>query len=155
MGDPDKMARFRRGVPEGMPESSQLLEELVSEVSRRLKIPATRMLLGGFSQGSMITTDVALRLSERPAGLCVFSGSLIAEEKWQSLAQKRGPLPVLQSHGTFDPILPYVGAEALRALLQGAGLEVQFLRFDGPHTIPYEALERLALMMRRVFIDRT
>jgi phospholipase/carboxylesterase len=155
MGDPEKMARFQRGIPEGMPESSQLMQELVSEVHRRLKIPPARMILGGFSQGSMVTTDVALRLSERPAGLCVYSGSLIAEEEWTSLAQKRGPLPVLQSHGTFDPILPYAGAEALRKLLQGAGLEVEFLRFEGPHTIPFGALERLALMMRRVFIDQT
>jgi phospholipase/carboxylesterase len=85
----------------------------------------------------------------------VFSGSLIAEEEWKSLAQKRGPLPVLQSHGTFDPILPFAGAEALRKLLQGAKLEVEFLKFDGPHTIPYEALERLALMMRRAFADRS
>jgi phospholipase/carboxylesterase len=154
-GDPEKMARFRRGIPEGMPESSQLVQEFVGEVHRRLKIPPSRMILGGFSQGSMVTTDVALRISERPAGLCVFSGSLIAEEQWKSLAEKRGPLPVLQSHGTFDPILPFPAAEALCKLLQGARLEVEFLRFEGPHTIPYEGLERLAALMRRVFIDRS
>jgi phospholipase/carboxylesterase len=64
-------------------------------------------------------------------------------------------LPVLQSHGTFDPILPYAGAEALRKLLQECKLEVEFHRFDGPHTIPYKGLERLAALMRRVFADHS
>jgi phospholipase/carboxylesterase len=152
---PEKMARFRREVPVGMPESCQHLRGLMADVQRQTGIPVGRTLLGGFSQGAMVATDVALRLSERPAALCVFSGTLLAQEEWQSLAQKRGPLPVLQSHGYFDAILPFSGAEALRDLLKGAGLDVEFLPFDGPHTIPYEALERLALLMRRVFVDRS
>jgi phospholipase/carboxylesterase len=152
--NPEKMARFRQAVPTGMPESSQLLRGALAEIKRETGIPTGRTLLGGFSQGSMVATDLALRLSEPPAALCVFSGTLVAEEEWHSLAQKRGKVPVLQSHGYFDSILPFKGAEALRNLLTGAGLEVEFLPFDGPHTIPYEALERLAHLMRRVFADR-
>lgn len=151
---PEKMARFRRAVPEGMPQSSQLLQALVRDVERQTGIPIGRTLLGGFSQGSMVMTEVALRLAMRPAALCVFSGTLVAQDEWQTLAQKRGPLPVFQSHGYFDSILPFSGAEALRDLLTRAGLPVEFVPFDGPHTIPYEALERLALLMRRVFTDR-
>jgi phospholipase/carboxylesterase len=152
--NPEKMARFRRAVPEGMPESSRLLRGMLADVERQLGIATKRTLLAGFSQGSMVATDVALRLSERPAGLCVFSGTLIAQDEWQALAQKRGPLPVLQSHGNFDAILPFAGAEGLRDVLKAAGLDVEFLPFDGPHTIPYEALERLAHLMRRVFVER-
>jgi phospholipase/carboxylesterase len=152
--NPEKMARFRRSIPPGMPEATQLFRGALADVERQTGIPTGRTLLGGFSQGAMIATDVALRLSERPAALCVFSGTLVAEEEWQSLAPKRGPLPVLQSHGYFDSILPFSGAEALRNLLAKAGLEVEFLPFDGPHTIPFEALERLAHLMRRVLSDR-
>jgi phospholipase/carboxylesterase len=148
---PDKMARFMREVPAGMPESSHLMRELVADVKRQTGIPVGRTLLGGFSQGSMVTTDVALRLPEPPAALCIFSGTLLAQEEWKALAHKRGSLRVLQSHGYFDPLLPFAGAEALRNLLTEAGLDVDFLPFDGPHTIPFEALERLALLMRRVF----
>ena len=135
-GDPEKMARFRRGVPEGMPESSHLMQELVSEVHRRLKIPPARTVLGGFSQGSMVTTDVALRLSERPAGLCVFSGTLVAEDEWKVLAQKRGPLPVLQSHGTFDPILPYAGAERSASCSRGVASKLSFCGSTAPTRSP-------------------
>ena len=155
LDQPEKMARFRRAVPEGMPESSNLLRGMLADVQHQIGIPTSRTLLGGFSQGSMVATDVALRLPERLAGLCIFSGTLVAQDEWQPLAAKRGPLPVLQSHGYFDPILPYSGAESLRTLLKGGGLDVEFLPFDGPHTIPYEALERLALLMRRVFTDRS
>ena len=154
MDHPEKMAQFRRSVPDGMSESSELVRAMLADVERKTGIPAGRTLLGGFSQGSMVATDVALRLAERPAALCIFSGSLVALEEWQSLAQNRGPLPVFQSHGYFDSILPFSGAEALRDLLTRAGLALDFLHFDGPHTIPFEALERLARLMRRAFTDR-
>jgi phospholipase/carboxylesterase len=149
---PDDLARMRREVPRGMPESSALLRELMSEVGRQTEIPAARTILGGFSQGAMLATDVALRLGQSPAALCVFSGTLVAEDEWRPLARKRGALPVLQSHGRFDPILPYAGAESLRQFLTAAGLKVDFIPFAGPHTIPFEALERLAALMRRLFV---
>lgn len=154
MGRPEELARLRTEIPAGMPESSELLRGLVTEVQRQFGIPTSRILLGGFSQGSMVATDVALRLPDRPAGLCIFSGTLLAEAQWTSLAQKRGPLPILQSHGRFDPILPFAGAEALRDVLTEAGLEVEFLPFAGPHTIPYPALERLASLMQRICGER-
>jgi phospholipase/carboxylesterase len=56
---------------------------------------------------------------------------------------RRG-LPVLQTHGTQDPLLPYSEAVALRDLLTESGLNVEFLSFDGPHTIPPSTLIRLA-----------
>ncbi len=151
VGNPEKMARFRHEIPSGMPESCQSVRRMLADIERETGIPAGRTILGGFSQGSMVATDTALRLPQAAAGLCVFSGSLIAEDEWRSLAAKRGSLPVLQSHGYFDPILPFAGAEALRDMLTQASLPVDFLAFEGPHTIPFEALERLADLMRRVF----
>jgi hypothetical protein len=35
-------------------------------------------------------------------------------------------------------------------MLAAAGLDVEFLPFDGPHTIPLEAIERVAALIRRV-----
>ena len=41
-------------------------------------------------------------------------------------------------------VLPIPTAERLRDLLTEAGLDVEFLPFDGPHTLMPEELERLA-----------
>jgi phospholipase/carboxylesterase len=99
----------------------------------------------------MVATDVALELPHPPAGLCIFSGHLLAESKWRELAKKRGVLPVLQTHGSFDQVLPIAGAEQLRDLLIESGLPVEFITFAGPHTISMEGIRRCAALMERVF----
>ena len=150
--NPEKMARFRQADPTGHAGSSQLMRESLTEIQRQTGIPTGRTLLGGFSQGSMVATDVALRLSERPAGLCVFSGSLVAEEEWQLPGTKAGNVAGVAKSRLFRLDSPVFGGRGVCGICwPRAGLEVEFLPFDGPHTIPYEALERLAQLMRRVF----
>jgi phospholipase/carboxylesterase len=105
------------------------------------------VVLGGFSQGAMVTTDLALRQDEAPAALVILSGTLLTEAEWRTRAPRRKGLSVLQSHGRQDPILPFDDAVALRELLQEAGLSVDFLPFDGPHSIPEEALDRLGALL--------
>ncbi|MBN1205549.1 MAG: phospholipase [Myxococcaceae bacterium] len=135
---------YARMVPEGLPTARRAVLSAVSALSTATKLPYGRIVLGGFSQGGMVTTDVALRLEEPPAGLCILSGTLIAQEEWKARAAGRKGLPVFQGHGRYDDILPFQAAERLRELLTEAGLGVEFVPFDGPHTIAPEELERLA-----------
>jgi phospholipase/carboxylesterase len=43
---------------------------------------------------------------------------------------------VLQSHGTHDPILPFVVGERLAQMLKAAGLAHTWVPFQGEHAIP-------------------
>jgi phospholipase/carboxylesterase len=140
-------ATLRARVPEGLAQARRQLAACVEAVAQTSGLPAGRMVLGGFSQGAMVTTDLALRQDEAPAALVILSGTLAAEAEWRARATRRKGLRVLQSHGRQDPILPFTEAEALRKLLQEAGLQVDFLPFDGPHTIPEEALEHLGVLL--------
>jgi len=141
---PEDVRRLSQHTPEGLIPARRAMLALVDELARQAGGGVSRMVLGGFSQGGMVATDVALRLEEAPAGLLIFSGTLIAEPEWRKRAPSRRGLKVLQSHGTQDPLLPFERAVALRDLLIDAGLEVDFLSFEGGHTIPAEALERAA-----------
>jgi len=143
LGDPEALREYRRKEPEGMAFARARLLQLVSEVLEATALPASKLLLGGFSQGAMLTTDVALRLPEAPAGLVLLSGTLLLEDEWAKLAPGRKGLKVFQGHGRQDPLLAYPTAEWLRELLVGGGLEVTFHPFDGGHTIDLEEL-RLA-----------
>ena len=69
-------------------------------------------------------------------------------EKWTSLAPRRRGLPVFQSHGTADPLLPYAQAEQLRDLLQGAGATVTWVPFRGGHEIPGAVIDALGRWTR-------
>ncbi|MEX0703219.1 MAG: dienelactone hydrolase family protein [Planctomycetales bacterium] len=141
---------LREELPKGLERASETLTALVAEWRAETGLAVDRIVLGGFSQGAMLATDVALRLPERPAALCIFSGTLMAESQWRDLAALRGGLPVLQSHGRRDPLLPFEAAESLRDVLTEAGLQVEFLPFDGPHTIPQAALVRTAALLARL-----
>jgi phospholipase/carboxylesterase len=139
---------LRREVPEGLGPARRKMTALLDQLSRERRLPMGRIVLGGFSQGAMLATDVGLRLDEAPFALCIFSGSLICEDDWRRRAPRRAGLPVLQSHGHRDPLLPYAGAVALRDVLVEAGLRVDFRPFEGAHTVGGDALRALAALLR-------
>lgn len=141
--------RYVEEVPEGLPKARRLLMAMLEDLGAKTKIPTARTILGGFSQGAMLTTDVSLRLEEAPLGLCVLSGTLLSRAAWEERAKKRTSLPVFQSHGRQDQILPFEVAERLRALLEGAGMKVTFVPFQGPHGIGAAALEGLAKWLQQ------
>ena len=140
-------ATLRARVPEGLAQARRQLTACLEAVAQTSGLAPDRMVVGGFSQGAMVTTDLALRQDAAPAALVILSGTLTAEAEWRARASRRKGLRVLQSHGRQDPILPFEEAEALCQLLREAGLVVDFLPFDGPHTIPEEALERLGELL--------
>jgi len=144
---PAGRAAMRARVPDGLASARQKLAGCVEAVCQTSGLPMGRVVLGGFSQGAMVTTDLVLRQDEAPAALVVLSGTLVAETEWRARAGRRKGLSVLQSHGRQDPILPFPDAVALQALLEESGLKVDFLPFDGGHTIPEEALHRLGRLL--------
>ena len=143
-GDLKLLQEFRSAEPEGMSKARAMLLKAVDEIIVQTGLPLSKLVLGGFSQGAMIATDVALRLPEPPAALAILSGTLLVEEVWKAKATARAGLPILQSHGRVDPILRFDAAERLRDLLTEAGCPPQWVPFDGPHAIPALVLRKLA-----------
>jgi len=141
---------MRQSVPEQMPAARDKLNSVLDQLSEETGLPISRFVLGGFSQGSMLATDVTLRMPQSPAALLIFSGTLLAEPEWRKLSPHRSGLRVLQSHGTVDPILPFEAANWLRELLTDSGLDVEFIPFQGIHTIPLEALQSSAIVIDEV-----
>jgi phospholipase/carboxylesterase len=140
--------------PEGLPAAREMLLKLIESFDAEFGIDPSQIVLGGFSQGSMLTTDVALRLPTPPAGLCVWSGTLICEDTWRDLAKRRGSLRVLQSHGYYDPILPFDAAISLRDLFQENGFDVEFIEFPGMHEIRSKVLEQTLQMLKQLLGER-
>ena len=142
-GDASALGLAKEPPPPGMPEARALVEEFLDACEEKLGAPRERVVLGGFSQGSMLACDVALRSERPPARLVILSGAPISEPEWRALAKKRAGLRVLQSHGRSDPILPFAGGEYLRDLLREGGLEVEWMPFGGGHGIPDGVVDRL------------
>lgn len=137
--------QIREEVPEGIDDARASLTETIEIALERANLTEESLLLGGFSQGAMLSMDVACRgLKAPPAALCLYSGALICEPLWKAKVSRLSSCKILQSHGKQDPILPFTAGKWLRDLLLEAQCNVDFIEFNGPHTIPMEAIERTA-----------
>ena len=137
-------------IPDGLSEARGQVLALLDALERDHAVSRDKLVLGGFSQGAMLATDVSLRAERPPAALAILSGSLIAAQEWLPLMKARAGLPVLQSHGRADPVLSFEIAELLRQELTNAGLSVEFVTFNGGHGIPNGAVDALGKLVARV-----
>jgi phospholipase/carboxylesterase len=143
-------ADLTREEPLGLAAARERVLALLEALEGAIGMKRERLVLGGFSQGAMLATDVALRSEAPLAALVIMSGTLLAEEVWTSKMASRAGLAVLQSHGEDDPLLPFMLAERLRDALQDAGLDVTWLPFRGGHGVPPQVLGKLAELLARL-----
>jgi phospholipase/carboxylesterase len=144
---PEGREQLRNEVPEGLVSARRKLQACIEALLAGTGLGPERVVLGGFSQGGMLAIDLALHWEQRPAALVALSAVPVNAQAWRSLAPRRAGLPVILSHGRQHPVLPYSQGEALRDLLTAAGLAVDFIPFDGPHTVHPEALDRVARLL--------
>jgi phospholipase/carboxylesterase len=101
-------------------------------------------ILGGFSQGGLMTIDVGLRYPHLLAGLISISGYVFEPE---NLVQELSPVarqqPLLLTHGTVDPLIPIAPVRQQIQILKTAGLQIQWREFEKAHTIAGEEELRL------------
>ena len=129
---------FQNVKPPGLDTSAAAVGDVIFELNPE------RLVLGGFSQGAMIATEVALRNPEDVTGLILLSTTLLDQTRWRSLAAGLKGKPILQSHGSADQVLPLGSAQNLTTLLRAAEAKVEFMGFGGGHEIPAAVLSRAA-----------
>jgi phospholipase/carboxylesterase len=119
------------GIPTPDPETFTATRERLAAwldaVPERTGVPWERTVLGGFSQGTVMSYALGLGAGRpSPAGILAMSGFLPEVPGFAfDLAGRRG-LPVAISHGTLDQVIPArFGREAAQRL-EAAGLDVQF-----------------------------
>ena len=134
-------------VPQGLALARERFLTFLKEIPRQLPVDFKKTIIGGFSQGAMLTCDAMLHTDYPFAGLVQLSGNLLAQTVWNPLMPKRKGLPVFQSHGMQDDILPHIGAERLRDALTKSGLTVEWHSFRGGHEIPEAVLRRLSVFI--------
>jgi phospholipase/carboxylesterase len=137
-------------APQHPPDLPAARDRLLAFVRAAKAIAGTRpLVIGGFSQGGMLTCDTFLRNELDVAAMVLFSASRIAFDEWQPLLASRrlDGLPVLVSHGESDPDLAFSAGEALRDCLAAAGADVTWLPFAQGHEIPLVVWRRLRTLL--------
>ena len=112
-------------------------------------IPPERTVLGGFSQGAVMTHALGLgRGRPRYAALVPLSGFVPVVEGWEPDLERELP-PVAIGHGTYDPIIEVGFGRRARDLLEAAGAEVTYRESPMQHGIDPGFAAELAPWLRR------
>src|SRR5213080_2660588 len=119
----------------GVTRSRRLVFELL-DAQRNAGWPTEQTVLGGFSQGCLMSLDAGLRYSHQLAGIVGISGYICGPEQLVSeLSPVARQIPILVTHGTFDPVIPIEQTRPQMDFLKSFGLNLEWHEFPKPHTI--------------------
>jgi phospholipase/carboxylesterase len=127
-------------------KAARLAVQAVLRTIRQRHAP-DRLCLAGFSQGAMLSLDVALDASPPVDRVAALSGVLLVDSIPGLRAARATRPAVFISHGRRDPRLPFSGGERAGQLLQRHGFQVAFHPFDGGHEIPPAVVSALGAFL--------
>lgn len=144
------MDLVRREDEAGLRKSQKQIEQLIDrEIARG--IPASRIILAGFSQGCAMTLQTGLRYPHALAGLICLSGYLpLSTMLKDERSEANLHTPIFMAHGRGDPVVQISRAEASRELLQELGHPVEWHEYLMPHSVCEEEIDDIGAWMRRV-----
>jgi phospholipase/carboxylesterase len=132
-----------RADVQGLEQSVAQVEALIADQVAH-GIPASRILLAGFSQGGAVTLACGLRRREPLAGLIALSTYVPAAHKAAAaLADGANAQPVFMGHGTQDPVVPFRAGEQSQALLRELGFAVDWHAYPMPHSVCMDEIRDL------------
>jgi phospholipase/carboxylesterase len=106
----------------------------LDDLLARHDVPPERTILGGFSQGGVMSYALGLEPGRaRPAGILALSSFLPTVEGFE-LGDATG-LPVAIGHGTYDPVIGVEFGRDARDRLVEAGADVTYRESPMPHAI--------------------
>ena len=120
---------------EGLRASQAAIEQLIAaEVARG--IPASRIVLAGFSQGGAIAFQTGLRHPQRLAGIMALSTYLpLAGTVEDERSAANRDLPVFMAHGSVDPVISISRAQQSRKMLEALGYPLEWHEYPMPHSV--------------------
>ncbi|WP_397452407.1 alpha/beta hydrolase [Pseudomonas sp. NA-150] len=125
------------GVTEDLKSSEGLISEFVVKATEKYHTQPDKVFLIGFSQGAIMSYEVALRHPEILRGIAALSGKVLPVLRAELKPDPRlKALNVFIGHGTADQKVPYPGGADANSYLQSLSLHPEFHAYPGiGHTI--------------------
>lgn len=138
------------GEGSGIYESDERLGVFFDEVMAQYSVEPGNVVLGGFSQGGMMSCRLGLPRPETFRGLMSLSGVVLDSDGLRDRLPADRTQPIFMSHGTEDGVIPIDSARRSLNLLQGEGYSPQYREYGMGHEIQAEVLDDLTPWLRRV-----
>ena len=107
----------------GVQAAAPILDAFIDARLAEHGLGEDRLVLIGFSQGTMMALHVGLRRQRPLAGIVGYSGMLAGAEALAGEVRSRPP--VLLVHGDADPVIPVHALPAALAGLEAAGIQLE------------------------------
>ena len=134
----------------GLRASQVKVEALIAREKAR-GIPASRIILAGFSQGCAMTLQTGLRHPEKLAGMLCLSGYLpLSSVAGAERSEASLGTPIFMAHGVQDPVVPFARAEDSRKVVEALGYQVEWHAYPMQHTLCLEEVQDISTWIRKV-----
>lgn len=123
--------------------SLSLLAHFIDELCAAYPVEPHGVYLGGFSQGAMMSLSLLLTQPEKLAGVVAMSGRFpagVLEQTLPAPAALAG-LPVLVTHGLYDPVLPIQNGREIRERLAALPVALTYREYPMGHEVNWESLQ--------------
>lgn len=138
------------GIPTPDPATFHATAPRLAALLDGLPVPMERVVLGGFSQGAVMSYAMSLGPGRpRPAAVVAMSGFLPRVERWPLEAARLQGVSVGIAHGSLDPVIPAQFAAEAEAVLTAAGADVLRLSSPVPHMVDPDWIEPLRELVER------
>ena len=115
-------------------------------------IPATEIMLAGFSQGAVMALTVGLCYPQKLAGMIALSGYLpLMDEVLQHTSSANAETPIFIAHGADDFLVPYALGKAVCAALQERNYPVTWHNYPMQHSICLDEVSDISKWLKFVF----
>jgi phospholipase/carboxylesterase len=141
--DGNGLPDLSRTRPAGLAAAGARVRTLVPELETRLASPPGTTILGGFSQGGMVSAEVAFRTGAPLKALVLIAPTIVDETSWREGMTRRRGLRVFLAHGRQDTVLAFASSARLFTLMRDAGLAVTWVPFEGGHDVPADVVDAL------------
>ena len=127
--------------------SRKIVDLVVENAAKRFDADPSKIFIGGFSQGGVMTYEVALREPGRFRGAAALSGIMFPTVRDEIAAAKPdlGHEAFFVGHGGADPVIPFSAATSAHAALEHAGVPTAFHAYPAmAHTTGPDEVKDLA-----------
>ena len=134
----------------GLRRSMAAIEGLIAAEKAR-GIPASRIVVAGFSQGCAMALLTGLRHAERLAGIAALSGYLpLAASTAAERSEANRDVPIFMGHGQRHGVVVNARATASRDALTALGYAVEWHVYPMEHSVCMEEIADLGKWLQRV-----
>ncbi|XP_050431441.1 acyl-protein thioesterase 2-like isoform X2 [Adelges cooleyi] len=126
------------------------LHGIIDQELSTSRVPASKVIIGGFSQGGALAVYSALNYPKRFGGIFIMSSWIPMNKTFPDAASSNENTPTLHCHGTDDPVIPFRWGQITSDVMSDLNPKYVFNVYEGlKHEVNEKELQDI-----KTFIDK-